>query len=107
MKSIIIMMVTFLILSTSIAYALVFGGSNLGVFGYPEHSCSKPYGKPYKPFQFNSQYEIDTYNSEVESYNQKLSDYLDCIRDYVDNAKNDIERVKEAANDAINEANTL
>ena len=44
---------------------------------------------------------------EVESYNYQLESYLGCIREYVDNAKNDIERAKEAANDAINEANTL
>ena len=93
--------------SVSVTFAIVFGGSNLGIFGYPKHTCTKPYSKPYKPYQFNSQWEIDSYNSDVESYNMDVSQYLTCIREYADNGKNDMDRIREAINDAINEAQTL
>jgi len=107
MRIIFIAMIAFIGMGSPIALAIVFGGSNLGLFGYPNHTCSKPYSKPTKPFRFNSQWEIDRYNSEVESYNAEVETYMDCIREYVDNAKNDIQRVKEKANEAISEANSL
>ena len=88
------------------AVAIVIGGSNLGVFGYPSHQCSAPYSKPHKPFSFSSQWEVDRYNSEVENYNRELREFMDCIEEYVENAKNDIRRVREKANEAINEANS-
>ncbi len=76
--------------------AIVFGGSNLGMFGYSSHDCSKPY----RPYQFNSQYEVDDYNNEVNYY-------INCIEEYLDNAKNDILRIQNKMNDAIDEANSL
>jgi len=88
------------------SFGLVIGGSNFGIFGYPSHECNPPYSKPYKPFSFNYQWEIDQYNSEVEIYNRELQEFLDCIDEYVNNAKNDIERIREKANEAINEANS-
>jgi len=86
--------------------AMVFGGSNLGLFGYPSHTCSPPYSKPVKPYSFTDQWQIDQYNSEVEDYNYEMQSFRDCIRSYVDNAKNDIKRIKKKANEAINEANS-
>jgi hypothetical protein len=47
------------------------------------------------------------YNSDVERYNMDVSQYVNCIREYADNGKNDMERIREAINDAINDANTL
>jgi hypothetical protein len=85
------------------AMALVFGGSNLGFSGYPEHSCHKPI-KPSQPFTFQSQWEVDIYNSSVDTYNSKISIYINCIQGYIDNAKNDIGRIKAKINDAISEA---
>ncbi|QSX33129.1 hypothetical protein JYB87_15585 [Shewanella avicenniae] len=85
-------------------YAVVFGGSNLGFRGYPSHSCSKP-TKPFKPYSFNSQWEIDSYNSDVELYNSQLQQYLSCIDEYIENANNDIKRIKEKGQAAIDEAN--
>jgi hypothetical protein len=92
--------------ATSSANAVVFGGSNLDFLGYPSHQCSPPYSKPFKPYSFNSQYEIDTYNMEVEDYNSQLETYRSCIREYVENAKSDIERIREKANEAVEEANS-
>lgn len=89
------------------AFAFVVGPSNFGLFGYPKHTCSKPWSKPSKPYQFEDQWQIDSYNREVDTYNSEVSQYLDCIRTYVDGAKRDIARIKESAGEAIREANSL
>ena len=81
-------------LTASLAFSYVYGGSNLGYGGYPSHYCTKPY----KPYSFETQYEVDSYNMEVQIY-------IDCINEYVGNARNDIDRITEQANQAINEAN--
>jgi hypothetical protein len=83
---------------------MVFGGSNLGLGGYPSNSCTKPI-KPTRPYTFDSQWEIDSYNREVDRYNSNFRDYIDCIKEYLDNADNDIKRIKEKAQEAIDEAN--
>ena len=81
-------------------YATVFGGSNLGsITGYPSHNCIKP-TEPYKPYSFNSQQEIDSYNSEVSSYNSQIQQYLNCINEYIENANNDIELIREKIQEA-------
>ncbi len=84
------------LLGASSAYAMVFGGSNLDLLGYPKPNCTKPY----RPSSFSDQYELDNYKSEYDTY-------IQCIKTYVDNAKNDIERIRESANDAVKEANSL
>lgn len=86
--------------------ALVFGGSNLSFLGYPSNDCSPPYSKPYKPYQFNSQFEIDMYNLEVMRYNAEIQSYTYCIKEYIENAKNDIRRIQEKIDEAIEEANS-
>lgn len=85
------------------AYAVIFGGSNLGYSGYPSHSCTKPI-KPIKPYSFDSQWEIDSYNSQVEIYNSQLQLYISCIKEYIENSNNDIKRIKEKVQEAIDEA---
>ena len=82
------------------AAAVVYGGSNLGFGGYPSMSCNKPQ-KPYKPYSFNNQWEVDTYNSQVNEYNEEYRQYISCVKEYVDNAQNDINRIKEKVQDAI------
>ncbi len=83
---------TCLTLFVTPALALVFGSSNLGIFGYPDHTCSKPY----KPYSFTTQWEVDSFNAE-------LTTYYKCIDEYVDAAKNDIDRIIEKANEAVDE----
>ena len=82
------------------APAFVFGGSNLGILGYPEFSGYRP-GKPYS----RESYMISSYRMEMENY-------LSEIEEYLDNARNDIKRISEAmqeakdeADDAVNEFN--
>lgn len=84
------------------AYALVLGGgSNLGLFGYPSHSCTKPF-EPMKPIFLEDQFSVDLYNSEVEQYNYELEAYVSCLQDYISNANNDIKRIQEKILEATN-----
>lgn len=92
-----------MLIMSSAALAMVIGGSNLGVGGYPSHRCDKPV-KPHKPYSFSDQWEIDDYNSRVRSYNYQSREYLNCINKYVENSKNDIQRIEEKAQAAIDEA---
>ncbi|MFV7784359.1 hypothetical protein ACNPKB_10530 [Shewanella marisflavi] len=98
-----IQLILLLLIFPLCAYPVVFGGSNLGFSGYPSHNCIKP-TKPFKPYSFNSQWQIDSYNSEVEFYNSQIRQYLSCIDEYIDNANNDIKRIKEKTQEAIYEA---
>jgi hypothetical protein len=82
-------------------HAIVLGGSNLDIFGYPKHKCSKTYlTKPIKPYRAD-RWEIDFYNSEVDRYNNEIREYYSCLKEYLDNAKNDIERIEEAYNEIV------
>lgn len=83
--------------------AIVIGGSNFQLLrGYPDHTCHKP-SKPYKPYEFTKQYEVDLYNAEVDAYNSDLRQFSDCISEYVENVANDIKRIKEKAQAAIDD----
>ncbi|SRR6266571_3772159 len=94
-----------LLLMCTSAGAFVFGGSNLGFGGYPSHTCGFKPSKPFKPFSFTYQWEIDQYNMEVDSYNSRRREFISCLQEYLDNAKNDIERIKEKMNEAVDVAN--
>ena len=71
--------------------AIVFGGSNLGMFGYSSHDCSKPY----RPYQFNSQYEVDDYNNEVLTSEDYTVDTLDMIEFFNDNIEDFVKKCKQ------------
>ena len=81
--------------SSSVALGYVFGSSNLGPFGYPEFTGSKPM-KPYS----RDTYSIDRYSTEVRNY-------VDETNRYIEAAVNDIQRIREQAEKAKFEANDL
>ncbi len=60
----------------------------------PSHGCSRPY----KPCQFNSQWELDRFEDEVE-------DYKRCISDFVEEQNEAVRKHRQAAEDAIDEWN--
>lgn len=60
----------------------------------PSYSCSKPY----KPYQFNSQWEIDVFNNDVQRYKR-------CISDFVEEQNEAAEKHRQAASDAIDDWN--
>lgn len=59
-------------------------------------SCSKPY----KPDQFNSQAELDDFNTDVQQYQR-------CLYDFVTEQEEAIQRHQRAANNAIDEWNSF
>ena len=60
----------------------------------PSHMCSKPY----KPLEFTSQYEVDTFNDDVRRYKQ-------CIVDFVEEQNQAIKNHQDAQEEAIEEWN--
>lgn len=94
----------FLLSMPLVANAYVPGGSNLDIFGYPKHKCLKP-DRPVRPYDLSNKWAVDSYNSQVESFNFERQTYLDCIMEYLANAKRDIERIKEASQSVVEEAN--
>lgn len=90
-------------LAPCFASAYVIGGTNFDFRGYPEPNCIKPI-RPNKPYSFNSQWEVDSYNRQVESFNMQYDMYVDCVKTYLDNASKDIDRIKEKMKSAIDDA---
>ena len=62
----------------------------------PCHSCSKPY----KPYEFSSQYEIDNFRNEVEAYKR-------CLNDFIDEQNEAIRMHQNAAQEAIDDWNNF
>lgn len=62
----------------------------------PSPSCFKPS----KPYQFNSQWEVDNWNDEV-------SNYKSCISEFVDEQNRAAANHQQAASDAIDEWNSF
>lgn len=83
MKKILLCVILLLFWATSVTFAYVYGGTNLGYSGYPE---------------FNAYLSYNPSRSEVEMY-------LEEAKKYVKNGDYDIQRIKEAQNNAINKAN--
>lgn len=82
-----------LVVVSGAAGAIVLGGSNLGIFGYPDPKCHKPY----RPYDLSDRFAVDRYNSEARIYR-------DCVIEYLENAEHDIERIQEKMRDVVSEA---
>lgn len=96
MKTNLIFILIFLIITALTAgqgYAVVFGSSNLGPFGYPEHSCTQP-TIPYDRSEFS-----------LSMFENEFSRYQSCIKDYLEGAEKDRERILERHNEAVEEFN--
>lgn len=73
---------------------LLLTGSAQADFFAPSHSCSKPY----KPYQFDSEWEVQQFQGEVERYKR-------CISDFVEEQEDAIRNHQQAAQEAIDEWN--
>ena len=62
----------------------------------PSHYCNKPY----KPYQFSSDYEIQRFNQEVETYKN-------CMSDFIDEQNDAARKHQRAAEEAIDEWNSF
>lgn len=90
---------------TADSSAEVQGGSNLGASGYPSHSCTRPTAKkPSGPTLFKNEAELDAYNHSVDVYNAEAKPYMDCMQNYINSSYKDMERIKEKAQSALDEA---
>lgn len=76
-----------LVLSISLASADIF---------IPSHSCSKPYN----PYSFTSQGELDSFRDDVRRYKS-------CLEEFVEEQEGAIRKHREAANRAIEEWNSF
>ena len=92
---------TTLLISTNSSSA-VYGGSNLGWSGYPDHSCSEPFYMSAKP-SFTTQDEVDDWNYQVRDYNSQMEGFRTCINEYIEDGNNDMKRIKEGQEDAISD----
>ena len=110
MKRVLLILVLTLFASGLFAYSFIYGGSNFSSYlGYPEFSYSKP-SKPWTTYEYLpskytsvetvSEWEYDSYKSSVESYVQHA-------KEYIENCDNDIKRIREAQQQAIDDANNV
>jgi hypothetical protein len=85
-------------MKTRIIFLLVmfFATPSIADMFSPSHSCSKPY----KPYEFNDQYQIDNFKYEVETYKQ-------CINDFIDEMNDASKKHQDAAEEAIDEWNSF
>jgi hypothetical protein len=60
----------------------------------PSHSCRKPS----KPYQFTSEWEVQSFNDDVARYKR-------CIQDFVDEQNQAVENHRQAASNAIDDWN--
>jgi hypothetical protein len=81
-----------------VVLCVVFGLSSIAAADMfrPSHYCSKPY----KPFEFDSQREVDNFNDDVEDYSR-------CINDFVEEQTEEAQKHQRAAEDAIDEWNSF
>lgn len=77
----------FLLISPSICYADSWK---------PSHSCRKPY----KPFNFNNQWDVDQYNDDVRRFKR-------CIEDFIKEQETEAQNHMDAANQAIEDWNNF
>ena len=75
---------------------LICASSVLADMFSPSHYCSKPY----KPYEFTEQWQVDSFNYDVERYSE-------CIQDFVEEQNDAVRKHQEAANDAIDEWNSF
>jgi len=60
----------------------------------PSHSCSKPY----KPYEFTDQYQLDSFNDDVQRYKR-------CIMDFVEEQRTAVQNHQNAQSEAIDDWN--
>jgi len=80
----------------ALACAVLPAMASAGIYSerMPTHSCRKPY----KPYKFNSEWEVQNFKDEVDRYKR-------CLKDFVQDQKDAIDQHQEAANDAVDEWN--
>ena len=92
-----------LLIVPAAASAVVYGGSNFGTFAYPSQDCGLPPLPPERPYDMTSVRDVEAYNRRVDQYNTQVRGFSECITAYVDRAEKDMLRIREKANQAVEE----
>lgn len=82
MNKVFLSLVCLVVITNASAHAYVYGGTNFSFSGYPQHSCY-------------------FYDNSDKWYREN---YIRCINEYVENASNDIKRIREQAQETVDEA---
>lgn len=64
----------------------------------PAHNCSKPY----KPYKFNNQYEVDNFNDDVRRYKECINNFIEEQNDSIKNHSNAIDNAIDDWNRFVN-----
>lgn len=73
---------------------LIFSAQTQADMFTPSHSCRKPY----KPYEFNSEWEVTQFKNDVQRYKT-------CISDFAEEQNTNAKRHQDAADEAIDEWN--
>lgn len=92
-----------LLLAAAPAGAVVYGGSNFGSYNYPSHNCGLAPMLPQRPYDMTSVRDVEAYNRRVDAYNTQMRSFSECIDAYVSAADKDMQRIRDKANEAIEE----
>ncbi len=84
MKKVFLLIIGIMFYFSSIAFAYVMGGTNLGIMGYPAFD------------------EFISYNPTADDVNE----YVRKAKEYVENGNNDINRIRDEQTEAIQKANS-
>lgn len=100
MKKRLVVLVLIMSIALFSLFAYVFGGTNLGISGYPSYNCTKP-NKMY------TSYTNTVSKSQYESYKRSVESYIEGAEEYIENCNSDIKRIQEAQKEALDSANKI
>ncbi|NCC19267.1 MAG: hypothetical protein EOM29_10050 [Bacteroidia bacterium] len=72
----------------------------------PSPSCYEP-TKPFKPYSFNSQWEVDSYNNLIRMYRIEVDDFRNCIQNFINEQNMAIKKHADAIDEATNKWNNF
>lgn len=72
----------------------------------PSHYCVEP-SKPIKPYSFDSQWQLDSYNDEVRNFNYDVETYKSCIDSFISDQEDAIANHQRGIQSAINSWNNF
>jgi hypothetical protein len=88
-------------------FFLVFIGTTLIADMFqPSPSCYEPI-KPFKPYSFNSQWEVDLYNDAIRMYGIEINNFRNCIQNFIDEQNMAIKKHLDAIDEATKKWNNF
>ncbi|NBK97687.1 MAG: hypothetical protein EOM50_06655 [Erysipelotrichia bacterium] len=88
-------------------FFLVLIGANLiaDIF-QPSPSCYEPI-KPFKPYSFTAQWEVDSYNNSISMNRIEIDSFRNCIQSFIDEQNMAIKKHLDAIDEATNKWNNF